>query len=74
MVAFALIVTWRTSLLAYPLPVSWGLLGVFVAERAKGNETLAYGALAASGILLALALLITLGLRQRHPSVIHGGG
>ena len=66
--------TWRTCLLVYPLPVSWGLFGVFVAERAKGNETLAYGALAGGGILLVLALLITLGLRQRHPSVIHGGG
>lgn len=73
-VAFTVIVTWRTALLAYPLPVSWGLLGVFVAERAKGNETLAYGALGASIVVLALALLITLGLRQRHPSVIHGGG
>ncbi|WP_396594179.1 hypothetical protein [Brevundimonas sp. R86498] len=73
-VAFTLIVTWRTSLLVYPLPVSWGLLGVFVAERARGNETLAYGALGASLTVLVLALLITLGLRQRHPSVIHGGG
>lgn len=71
---FTLIVTWRTRLLAYPLPVSWGLLGVFVAERAKGNETLAHGALGASLAVLVLALLITLGLRQRDPSVIHGGG
>lgn len=61
---FTLIVTWRTRLLAYPLPVSWGLLGVFVAEQDKGNATLASGALILSLIVLGGALWITLGLRR----------
>jgi len=63
-VAFALFVTWATRLLAYPLPVAWGLLGVFVAEQAKGNAVLAFGALAASLVVLGGALWITLGLRR----------
>ncbi|CAL1691171.1 hypothetical protein MMB232_01306 [Brevundimonas subvibrioides] len=62
--AFALFVTWATRLLAYPLPVAWGLLGVFVAEQEKGNVTLAFGALAVSLIVLGAALWITLGLRR----------
>ncbi len=62
---FALFVTWRTRLLAYPLPVAWGLLGVFVAELAKGNATLAYGAIAASVIVLIAALWMTLVARRR---------
>jgi hypothetical protein len=65
---FSLIVTWRTRLLAYPLPVSWGLLGVFVAERAKGNETLALGAAGASLIVVVVALWITLGMRRAGPA------
>lgn len=62
--AFALFVTWRTRLLAYPLPVAWGLLGVFVAEQDKGNVSLSTGAMAASLIVLGGALWITLGLRR----------
>ncbi len=61
---FGLFVTWRTRLLAYPLPIAWGLLGVFVAEQAKGNATLAFGAMAASLIVLGGALWITLGLQR----------
>ena len=61
---FALFVTWATRLLAYPLPVAWGLIGVFVAEQDKGNATLAFGALAFSLIVLGGALWITLGLRR----------
>lgn len=61
--AFALFVTWRTRLLAYPLPVAWGLLGVFVAEQDKGNATLAFGALAASLIVLGGALALCFRLR-----------
>jgi len=69
--AFTLLVTWRTRLLAYPLPVAWGLLGVFVAEQARGNGTLAAGALVASLIVLGGALVITLGLRRdvKRPTV-----
>jgi hypothetical protein len=62
--AFALFVTWRTRLLAYPLPVAWGLVGVFVAEQDKGNATLSSGALAASVVVLVGALWITFGLRR----------
>lgn len=62
--AFTLVVTWRTRLLAYPLPVSWGLLGVFVAEQDKGNATLASGALITALIVLGGALWITFGLRR----------
>ena len=61
--AFALFVTWRTRLLAYPLPVAWGLLGVFVAEQDKGNTVLAGGAIAASLVVLGGALALTLRLR-----------
>ena len=60
-----LLVTWRTRVLAYPLPIAWGLLGVFVAEQDKGNAVLAFGALAASLVVLGGALVITLGLRRR---------
>jgi hypothetical protein len=62
--AFTLLVTLRTRLLAYPLPVAWGLLGVYVAEQARGNASLASGALAASLVVLVGALWITLGLRR----------
>ncbi len=63
--AFGLFVTWRTRLLAYPLPIAWGLLGVFTAEQAKGNATLAYGAIAASVVVLGGALWLTLGQRSK---------
>ncbi|WGM30299.1 hypothetical protein [Brevundimonas sp. NIBR11] len=61
-----LLVTWRTRVLAYPLPIAWGLLGVFVAEQEKGNAVLAFGALAASLVVLGGALTITFGLRPRR--------
>ncbi len=60
-----LLVTWRTRILAYPLPIAWGLLGVFVAEQAKGNGLLAFGALAASLVVLGGSLVITFGLRPK---------
>jgi hypothetical protein len=66
--AFALFVTWRVRVLAYPIPVAWGLLGVFVAEQDKGNLTLAFGALAASLIVLGGALWLVLGLRRDRPA------
>ncbi len=61
-----LLVTWRTRVLAYPLPIAWGLLGVFVAEQAKGNAVLAFGALAASLVVLGGSLVITFGLRPKR--------
>ena len=63
-VGAGLLVTWRTRLLAYPLPIAWGLLGVFVAEQDKGNAVLAFGALAASLLVLGGGLVIVLGLRR----------
>ena len=60
-----LLVTWRTRVLAYPLPIAWGLLGVFVAEQDKGNVVLTFGALAASLVVLGGSLVITFGLRPK---------
>ncbi len=60
-----LFVTWRTRVPVYPIPIAWGLLGVFAAEQDKANTVLAYGALGASLILLAGTLIITLALRRR---------
>jgi hypothetical protein len=68
--AFALFVTWRTRLLAYPLPVAWGLLGVFVAEQDKGNAVLAGGAIAASLVLLGGALALTFRLRPTARTLV----
>lgn len=66
--AFALFVTWRTRLLAYPLPVAWGLLGVFVAEQDKGNVSLSIGAMVASLIVLGGALTMIFRLRREPPA------
>ena len=68
--AFALFVTWRTRLLAYPLPVAWGLLGVFVAEQDKGNAVLAGGAIAASLVVLGGALALTFRLRPTARTLV----
>lgn len=62
--ALGLFVTLRTRVLAYPLPIAWGLLGVFVAEQEKGNAVLAFGSLAASLLVLGGGLIIVLGLRR----------
>lgn len=66
--AFALFTTWRLRLLAYPVPVAWGLLGVFAAEQARGNLALGFAALAASLIVLGGALWLVLGLGRNRPS------
>lgn len=60
-----LLVTWRTRVLAYPIPIAWGLIGVFAAEQEKANATLAFGALAAGLVVLGGSLVIALGLRPR---------
>ncbi|KPF78378.1 hypothetical protein IP78_11310 [Brevundimonas sp. AAP58] len=70
---FALFVTWRTRLLAYPFPIAWGLLGVFVAEQDKGNVALAFGALAASLIVLGGALVLCFRLRPETPPRVDPG-
>lgn len=62
-VVIALIVTWRLRLLAYPLPVAWGLLGVFVAELER-NTLLAFTALIAALTVLIVALILVFQLRR----------
>lgn len=58
----ALAVTWRIRTIAYALPVSWGLLGAFVAEQER-NPALAFAALGASAIVLVGAVVLTFRLQ-----------
>lgn len=58
----ALVVTQRLRTLAYGLPISWGLLGAFVAEQAR-NPLLAYVALAAAVAVLLGVIILTFRLR-----------
>lgn len=62
--AVALVITARIRTLAYPLPVAWGLLGVFVAEQARERELVAYGALAAAVAVLVGAIVLSFRLRR----------
>ena len=59
----ALGVTARLRTLAYALPISWGLLGAFVAEQER-NGSLAYTALAAAIAVLVGAVILTFRLRR----------
>lgn len=61
-VLLALFVTWRLRMLAYALPIAWGLLGVFAAEMQR-NPPLAYVALAAAVAVLIAAVILTFRLR-----------
>jgi hypothetical protein len=58
----ALAVTASLRMLAFALPVAWGLLGVFVAEQER-NGALAYVALAAAVAVLVGAVILTFRLR-----------
>lgn len=58
----AIAVTARLRTLAYPLPVSWGLLGAFVAEQ-PDNPALAFTALAGAILLLLAGVVLTFRLR-----------
>ncbi|HYD27599.1 hypothetical protein [Brevundimonas sp.] len=58
----ALGVTFRLRMMAYALPIAWGLLGAFVAEQAR-NAPLAYVALAAAVAVLVGAVILTFRLR-----------
>lgn len=60
--AVALAITWRIRTIAYALPVSWGLLGAFVAEQER-NSALAFTALGAAAIVLVGAVVLTFRLR-----------
>ncbi len=62
-VVIALLVTWRLRLMAYPLPIAWGLLGVFVAELDR-NALLAFTALIAALVVLFGALMMVFQLRR----------
>jgi hypothetical protein len=59
----ALVVTARIRVLAYGLPIAWGLLGVFVAEQER-NSPLAFAALAAGVIVLIGAVILVFNLRS----------
>ncbi len=58
----ALGVTVKLRMLAFALPVAWGLLGAFVAEQER-NAPLAYVALAAAVAVLVGAVILTFRLR-----------
>lgn len=51
------LVTWRTRLLAFSLPIVWGLAGVAVAEQAR-NPVLAYVTAFEAVLLLIVAIVL----------------
>lgn len=55
-------VTWRLRLLAYPLPMAWGLIGAFAAEQER-NPTLGFAALAAAILLILAGVVLTFRLK-----------
>lgn len=60
--ALALFVTLKLRMLAYALPIAWGLLGAFTAEQVR-NGPLAYFALVAAVAVLIGAVILTFRLR-----------
>lgn len=54
--------TWVLRLLAYPLPIAWGLIGAFVAEQER-NPVLGFTALGAALVLVVLAVLLAFRLK-----------
>ena len=60
----AVLVTWRIRTLAYGLPISWGLIGVFVAEQSR-NSVLAFTAVIAAVAVLVIDVVIVLAQRRR---------
>jgi hypothetical protein len=63
-VAVGLAVTWRTRLFAYAIPIAWGLVAVFVAERTP-KPTLANLPLIGSLLILALGGAAALSRQRR---------
>ena len=61
-VVAALLVTARTRVWTYPVPIAWGLVGVFFAERSEGDDVLAFSALAAA-FLIAIGAAVMLARR-----------
>lgn len=60
--ALGLFVTWKTRLFSYCVPISWGLLGAFVAEQER-NPTLAFPILGLAIVTLLGGLFFWLQLR-----------
>ena len=56
-VLIGVLVTWRTRLLAFSLPIVWGLAGVVVAEQAR-NPVLAYVTAFEAAMLLLVAVVL----------------
>lgn len=59
----ALYVTARIHILAFALPVVWGLIGVFVAEHER-NTMLGFSALIAAMVIFLVAVIIVFQLRR----------
>ena len=62
-VLVALAVTWALRLMAYPLPIAWGLIGAFVAEQER-NPTVGFTALAAAVLLIIGAVMLVFRLQR----------
>lgn len=62
-VLVALAVTWALRLMAYPLPIAWGLIGAFVAEQER-NPTVGFTALAAAVLLIIGAVVLVFRLQR----------
>jgi len=54
----ALFITARTRLWTYPVPIAWGLIGVFFAGRTDGNDLVAFAALGAAAVIVIGTTLI----------------
>ncbi len=56
-------VTWKLRLLAYALPIAWGLIGAFSAEQIR-NPALAFTALGAAIVLILTGFVLTFRLKR----------
>lgn len=61
--AVAVAVTARLRLMAYPLPIAWGLIGAFVAEQER-NPTLGFTALGAALLIVVAAVILVFRLQR----------
>jgi hypothetical protein len=59
----AMAVTWKLRLLAYALPIAWGLIGAFSAEQIR-NPALAFTALGAAIALILTGFVLTFRLKR----------
>ena len=60
----ALLVTARTRLWPYPVPIAWGLIGVFFAGRTDGQNLIAFSALGAA-LLIVIGVTLILARKDR---------